>query len=88
MIINALIYAIAPFWNVIMKIFPSPGFIDMIADSLQKFVNFCTDILGYGLYIFNVPILHLSWKLFTGYCMYLSAEYGGKLLMKYLSRFL
>lgn len=88
MIANAIILFLKLLLDFVIGLIPNVDFISNMVIAKNGFIEFLAEFISYSLYLFNVPVLKLSFTILVGYITFLSAEYTIKLIIKYVTRLL
>ena len=86
MITDAILKLLSAIYQFLIKLVPNFSFIENLVNAKNQFIDFISDFIAYTLYLFNVPILKLSFTLLIGYLTFLATEYLIKLFIKYVTR--
>ena len=88
MITDSILNFLSLLYKFVIGLVPNFTFIESLFEAKDKFVSFITEFIAYTLYLFNVPVLKLTFGILISYLIFLAGEYVIKLVLKYVTRLL
>lgn len=86
MITDAILTLLSNLYKFLISLVPNFTFIENLVSAKNEFILWISDFIAYTLYLFNVPVLKLTFSLLVGYLTFLASEYLIKLFIKYVTR--